>query len=94
MTEIERDLFKEVVALRGHIDSALVSSAVSRDRNAADLPYNALQSFTELALPYVHKKTKIEESVGIVDRDYWVKFQAERNKAKKEEAEKKKKEAK
>jgi len=81
LQEIEREQRMEIMRLRALVDAALLGTVAARNKDAFDVPYRALESYAELALPYIYKKAKIDESIGIDDKDYWVNFMAERKKA-------------
>lgn len=82
MEDLERELYMDVLKFRGLIDAGILSTLASRDKKALNAPYDALTAYSELALPYKHKKDKMLQSAGIDDKEHWVKFLAERKKQK------------
>lgn len=80
LREVEKDLYKEIVALRGQVDASLLGTIAARNKQAFDVPYAAIQSYSELALPYIYKKDKIEEVVSTDNADYWTTFLEEKQK--------------
>lgn len=72
--------------LRAIVDACIMGPL--RNRDAMGVAYKTLDYCTQIALPYECKKDKLLESIGIEDRDYWIKFMAERKKQAEAEAKK------
>ena len=89
MEDIERDLYLDILKLRTLVDAGLLSTIAANSKEAYKAPYDALASYSDLTLPYRVKKDKIVQTAGIEDKEYWVKFLAERKKQKDAEREKK-----
>jgi hypothetical protein len=79
LDDIEKETYLEVMALRAIIDATMMS--VVRTREAFDIPYKTLESYSQIALPYLHKKDKVvTESIDKATEEIMAKFKAEKKK--------------
>lgn len=89
LREIEKDIYKDSVFLRSIVDAALLSSTVGRSKKALDIPYAGLERYSEITLPYIVKKTKMEDNMEtaaiLAKKDEWKAILEERKKALKAE---------
>lgn len=69
LLEIEKNLVKEYMKFRAQVDATLVSAAVPYKRTLVDAPYQSVNAFAELTLPYRFKNTKIEGSAPEMSED-------------------------
>lgn len=81
LREVERDLLKDIIQLRVTTESSLLSSVVGHNKKALDIPYDGLEQYTQLILPYEYKKSKMNVEDVMANKDYWVNFLKEKQKA-------------
>ena len=76
-----------------HVDSSLISGIHTPTKSTMNIPYDTLQTYSELALPYRYKKDKIKDVTSDKEEAaYWKKFLQQKQKQLDEENAKKKKE--
>ena len=82
LSDIEREITKELLAVRVQVDAAILGGAAVYNKKLFDVPYDAFGTLAELTLPYTYKKDKIEatEDVGKIDKEYWINLLKEKRK--------------
>ena len=79
LADIEKEVLLGIIKLKAQLEASLLSNIVGRNKAAFDIPFDTLEDYSEIALPYLAKKDKIKakQLPGIDDLEFWSKFHKE-----------------
>jgi hypothetical protein len=83
LEEIEQDLLLDILRLRSHFEGGIYGYAAASNKQALDIPYKTLKTYSELTLPYLVTKDKMVKSASLGDTEYWRNFLVARQKEEK-----------